>query len=686
MELGEMDEASGDLVQHFDSLEFGSFQTDLCELDNRGPDTPERPQDVVPSPSEAVDLPIGSFVDLPAGAVQHDEFQSSKVNFSNLLTHAMRDTAASSFVLPWETDEWSCIFNPDSDIMDTLLPSFEPKLKAVKLNPVDEEVVAVVARDGKPQAHLGKPFFQAAVSRRHDMMWTEKREAELQRALKKWYAIVCNWPDSWSCKSELLSCATSSEGLELLGDYLTGKAPATLVKRANSLIFMQNMLNQLGYFWPMSEPDFYRFLKTLKSAGHSTSRLKSLLEAVTFCRYSFHLPELHDLTVSKRCLGAVVDDLPGKVKQAEPLTVSDVKRLHWVLKHENVWDKVFSGAALFCIYARARWSDFIHGNHLRLDTQTDGTIVYADMEVQVHKTMRASANRFKFLDLVASGIGIAGHNWIGHWLDALGHIGRDPLSELDGLSLMPVPGDDGQSLQRSLESDEASKWLRLILGEEINRKDSKRQISSHSLKATLLSMAAKRGLRHEDRLAMGHHIHPFRMADVYAREAQARCIRLIDRLLVEIKTGFFDPDANRARRFHKEFLPDDSEDLGAERFSDDASIRDDITTEVNKKLDEAENVVLSPDEPLEEGHITSSSSESETESVELEAPVKVFHPPSAPEGFKFVQNKRTKTLHLVDYKYPSGTCCGRLLDSNYVTPAQLRYDSATCHVCKRHRM
>jgi len=139
MELGETDVASGDLVQHFDSLEFGSFQTDLWELDYNGHDAPGRPQDVVPSPSEAVDLPSGSLVDLPSGTVQHDEFQSSKVNFSNLLTHAMRDTAASSFVLPWETDEWACIFNPDSDIMDTLLPSFEPKLKAVKLNPVDEE-------------------------------------------------------------------------------------------------------------------------------------------------------------------------------------------------------------------------------------------------------------------------------------------------------------------------------------------------------------------------------------------------------------------------------------------------------------------------------------------------------------------------------------------------------------------
>ena len=42
MELGEADEASGDLVPHFDSLEFGSFQTDLWELDYNGRDAPGR--------------------------------------------------------------------------------------------------------------------------------------------------------------------------------------------------------------------------------------------------------------------------------------------------------------------------------------------------------------------------------------------------------------------------------------------------------------------------------------------------------------------------------------------------------------------------------------------------------------------------------------------------------------------
>jgi hypothetical protein len=136
----QVNEATGDLMQHDDSLEIDSFQADLFELEDNWPEAPEHPQDVVPSPSEAIVLPSSS--------AQHVELQSSNENFSNLLTHAMRDTAASSFVLPLETDEWSCMFNPDSDIMDTLLPSFEPKLKAVKLNHVDEKVDAVVAKGG----------------------------------------------------------------------------------------------------------------------------------------------------------------------------------------------------------------------------------------------------------------------------------------------------------------------------------------------------------------------------------------------------------------------------------------------------------------------------------------------------------------------------------------------------------
>ena len=135
------------------------------------------------------------------------------------------------------------------------------------------------------------------------------------------------------------------------------------------------------------------------------------------------------ITVSKRCLGATGGDVANKLNQAAPLTVADIWQLHLCLDTGDAWDRVFSGAALFCIYARARWSDFIHGNCVRLDVlDSTGQVAYADMEVQIHKTMKAAANKFKFLDLVVSGSGIFGNDWVRSWVDALNNIGVDRSS------------------------------------------------------------------------------------------------------------------------------------------------------------------------------------------------------------------------------------------------------------------
>jgi hypothetical protein len=619
-------------------------------------------------------------------APSHEAGQPSTFNFESLLAHAMRNVAESPVQLPWESDEWACIFDPNHDSLDALVPQFEPKLKVPKLihdKPSDN----LVSQPDVSSFDFTKPLFMVAVSRRKDQVWTEKREAELQRALMKWDTIVRNWPDEWKCKQELLACSTVNDSMNLLGDYLTGKAPATLLKRANSMVFLHTTLQQLGFFWPLGEPDMYRIIKTLHSTGNRTSRLKSILEAVTFCRYSFDIDDLHPITVSKRCLGATGSDFANKLNQASPLTVADIWHLHTCLDNGDAWDKVFSGAALFCIYARARWSDFIHGNCIRVDVlESSGKVAYVDMEVQIHKTMQAAANKFKFLDLVASGSGIFGDDWVRSWINALKNIGVDPFSNEPGKTLMPAPAEDGTTLQRALESDEASVWLRLMLGENVKRSESTRQISSHSLKATILSMAAKRGLKHEDRLTMGHHAHPFRMADTYARDAQARTIRLIDKLLLEIRAGYFDPDSTRAGRFNKNYAPDPSLDVGAVSFLESDVESAALDAQVDEALDNALQIVEDGQIELEEDHFTSSSSDSDAESVEYNAPVRMFYPPSAPLGFHFMQNKRTKTLHLVDAKYPHGTCCGRVSDQNFSEPAQLRYDSAVCHVCRRHRM
>ena len=75
----------------------------------------------------------------------------------------------------------------------------------------------------------------------------------------------------------------------LISHYLSGKAPSTLVKRANSVIFIMEQGHKLGYFFPYTEQELYGLLKTLKSSGFTSSGLKGVLEALTLCRHVFNL-------------------------------------------------------------------------------------------------------------------------------------------------------------------------------------------------------------------------------------------------------------------------------------------------------------------------------------------------------------------------------------------------------------
>ena len=62
-------------------------------------------------------------------APSHEAGQPSTFNFEYLLAHAMRNVAESPVQLPWESDEWACIFDPNHDSLDALVPQFEPSSK-----------------------------------------------------------------------------------------------------------------------------------------------------------------------------------------------------------------------------------------------------------------------------------------------------------------------------------------------------------------------------------------------------------------------------------------------------------------------------------------------------------------------------------------------------------------------------
>ena len=124
------------------------------------------------------------------------------------------------------------------------------------------------------------------------------------------------------------------------------------------------------------------------------------------------------------------------------------------------------------------------------------------------------------------------------------------ISFEDGFPLMPAPLETGLPGKRALDSEEAGSWLRALL--ELSDHDvSERKVSSHSLKCTMLSFLAKRGVDMPDRLLLGYHTSPFTMGLTYSRDGMARPLQILGEMLSEIREGTYMPDCTRSGRLVK---------------------------------------------------------------------------------------------------------------------------------------
>ena len=72
------------------------------------------------------------------------------------------------------------------------------------------------------------------------------------------------------------------------------------------------------------------------------------------------------------------------------------------------------------------------------------------------------------------------------------------------------------------------------------------------------------------------------------------------------------------------------------------------------------------------------------ESAAPSAPVqRQFFPPTAPNGYTFLQHQKSKLLHYMRIEDQRVLACGRMRSQAYSAPSVLRYDSAVCHACQR---
>ena len=389
-----------------------------------------------------------------------------------------------------------------------------------------------------------------------------------------------------------------------------------------------------------------------------------------------------------------------------------------------LWTRLFAGCALYCCYARCRWSDSQHIDLFTIETDAiTKRPAFLCAVIDVHKTMNLRGRLPVHLELAAPGQGVTDDDWVSQFMEV-----RSLLELGDEHPFMPAPDRSGFATVRALDADEAGDWLGLLLTNRVGLRT-----TSHSLKCTCLSFAAKFGIGYQDRLVLGGHAHSGRMAEVYGRDAMARPLRLLGEVLSAIRSGSFVPDANRAGRFvnakpsavfmseeRHDFCPvlrafpkaqaspslepshEDIEGKSASPVSPQHSHEDiegksaspvSPRSPCTSVLEPRASAPPSPAEPSKmadedsdssNSQVTSSNSESSSSSSSEEEAVGHVGPlPEAGDGFKFVQHSKFGTLHLLRSYHSRFTLCGRKIAPPLGDPVSVKPRTSVCRTCRK---
>ena len=113
---------------------------------------------------------------------------SSNVNFGHMVGAAWNPLAAETVEPIWNTGFWKCIFGNDN-LGENLAQQFK---RPMPVESLDDEGHGEPEKRARPLSAVSvdAPLFQTCVKSTDDIAWQEKREAQLQRALKHWLIII----------------------------------------------------------------------------------------------------------------------------------------------------------------------------------------------------------------------------------------------------------------------------------------------------------------------------------------------------------------------------------------------------------------------------------------------------------------------------------------------------------------
>ena len=462
---------------------------------------------------------------------------------------ALRPAAADLIgQLPWCRTEWAAVFGGRGRASPAFL--IDP--------PGGWGSTPVAPPPAAPQPLQQPPNILRGMSHAQAKAPDEERSVRIEQ----WRRIAREVGKACATGRQLSTCASRREEEELLTNTLFAKSTNTLSRRASSWsLFLWwrkfEAPSNVDSSWPPGEDLVYEYVRHLACSGAPATRAQGFLEALFFADGAIGLPVMPAVRESARIRGAAMRSYERKqlTRKATPLKVDEVKKLEGlVLDREDAEIRAMVGSLLFILFARARARDASAVEEEPFLDLPSGTVFEGYVEVRAAKvkTSKGIKRRRLGVPLVAPAYGLRADvegGWAKGWLDAREKVG---LKASPGRFLIPsmAAGGIAALLDVPMSAPQVTAALRNALEVAGVDDDRVQQITSHSLKATLLSWLAKAGASVASRRLLGGHIKPGEKSVLeYSRDGLAGPLRELVEIIASVREGRFNPDAARSGRW-----------------------------------------------------------------------------------------------------------------------------------------
>ena len=602
-----------------------------------------------------------------------------------------------SVQLPWESEFAQQIFGNPSDILPSLPNVSIGAFSSARPVDVFEELIVSAQEAAESCKHMS--IFPSVVKYIDDKSHAEQCDSLMDAAINKLLIILRHSLLASAVGRQIL--ALGSEGQQSAGEFaivsavLGTKSPFTVIKRANSLLsFLRWFAKQgLDCANPFSEEHVWAYFQYLRAPA---TRAAACLSAFRFASHVLGFESLEEVIASRRILGLSEKLYSGKrlLRQALPLTVSQMQRLHGILQDENrnVIDRCAAAYFLIATYGRCGHSDLVNIHSIVPDHDIRGG--FLEVKTSPHKTGRGAEKQTQLLPILIPAIGVTGEPWLLKASQIFLSCGISLDGHILG-PLFPAPSNSSELLfgRRPLSSIEASSYSRALLGlPEPSGMSEEQIVSSHSCKVTTLSWAAKFGLSPMSRSILGRHTSATAETfSIYSRDLCVAPARELQEIIICIHRGSFFPDAPRS-----EFFPDrplevrTAESSGAKSLCESdrvvpcgrlvkvehESIRSTVT--------DTSDVFLISDEETSISDSANDADSSASSCLE-EPPVKVKRfRPRVPPSEKWFVHKKSHILHRVDGN-SKFVACGKRLTDQYRASDESSAWNVLCKMCLKRR-